>query len=307
MSTNIKADDKALALLGSVDVQALIGKALEKDSPIEVMERLMAMRQQMRAEQAEERYFAELAAFQAECPTIKKTEVVYDRKDPTKVRYRYAPLSDIIGAVRDLLKQHGFSYVITTKQEPASVTAVCVAHHEDGHSESTEFSIPIDPESYMNAAQKVASALTYAKRYAFCNAFGIMTADEDDDARETDSNHAAGTLADDKPACPECGKADAVMESKYPGNGKWYCRTCKIAFDDDVTEPPKAEKPAEKPAAAKARWDCPECGKQNSVIKSKFAPFGFYCFECKTKFTPDHPAFDGGPNTPPPMQEKVPF
>jgi hypothetical protein len=35
----------------------------------------------------------------------------------------------------------------------------------------------------MNAQQKVASALTYAKRYAFCNALGILTTDQDDDAQ----------------------------------------------------------------------------------------------------------------------------
>lgn len=318
MSSAIKMDgDKALAVFEGVDIQSLITKAIEKESPIEVMERLVAMRRELKAEQAKERYFAELALFQAECPTIKKNEVVYDRKDPSKVRYRYAPLSDIIAATRDLLKRHGFSYVITTKQEPSTVTAICEAHHEDGHAEATEFSIPIDPESYMNAAQKVASALTYAKRYAFCNAFGIMTADEDDDAHGTDPHKSAGgdhrpvftkpeqatDVADDKPACPKCKKAEGVIESKYPGNGKFYCRPCKLAFDDDAADAPQAP-PAEKP---KTRWDCPDCGAANSVIKSKFAPHGFYCFECKTKFTPDHPAFTGPNGALPVGDEKVPF
>ena len=44
------------------------------------------------------------------------------------------------------------------------------------------FKVPIDKEGYMNAPQKFASALTFAKRYAFCNAFGILTGDEDDDS-----------------------------------------------------------------------------------------------------------------------------
>ena len=34
----------------------------------------------------------------------------------------------------------------------------------------------------MNAPQQTAATMTYAKRYAFCNAFGIMTGDEDTDA-----------------------------------------------------------------------------------------------------------------------------
>ena len=36
----------------------------------------------------------------------------------------------------------------------------------------------------MSAQQKVGAALTFAKRYAFCNAFGIMTGDEDNDANQ---------------------------------------------------------------------------------------------------------------------------
>ena len=45
--------------------------------------------------------------------------------------------------------------------------------------------MPIDKDGFMNTPQKFASALTYAKRYAFCNAFGILTADEDDDTAKT--------------------------------------------------------------------------------------------------------------------------
>jgi hypothetical protein len=36
----------------------------------------------------------------------------------------------------------------------------------------------------MNEPQRFASALTFAKRYAFCNAFGILTGDEDDNAEK---------------------------------------------------------------------------------------------------------------------------
>ena len=44
----------------------------------------------------------------------------------------------------------------------------------------------------MSDSQKYAGALTFAKRYAFCNAFGILTADEDID----------GHAARPKPAAP---------------------------------------------------------------------------------------------------------
>jgi hypothetical protein len=35
----------------------------------------------------------------------------------------------------------------------------------------------------MNEQQKYASALTFAKRYSFCNSLGILTGDEDTDGR----------------------------------------------------------------------------------------------------------------------------
>jgi hypothetical protein len=52
-----------------------------------------------------------------------------------------------------------------------------------GHSQESDFTVPIDEKAFMNAPQKVASALTFAKRYAFCNAFGILTGDEDNDGQ----------------------------------------------------------------------------------------------------------------------------
>ncbi len=98
-----------------------------------------------------------------------------------KLRYRFAPLDVIVGQVKDSLEICGFSYIIKTEQIDASFKAICEAHHVSGHFETTDFKVPIDPELYMNEAQKVATAQTYAKRYAFCNAFGIMTGEEDVD------------------------------------------------------------------------------------------------------------------------------
>jgi hypothetical protein len=39
----------------------------------------------------------------------------------------------------------------------------------------------------MTTPQKFASALTFAKRYAFCNVLGILTGDKDDDANTAGS------------------------------------------------------------------------------------------------------------------------
>lgn len=169
-----------------VNPEALIAKAIAKgnDIPIDTMEKLLAMRRELKAEWSKEEYFKALANFQQACPEIKKTKIVYN-KNSTTVRYRYAPLEDIVEQCKDLLKENGFSYNIKTMQQESFMTAICVTHHIAGHSEESALEIPIDHDAYMNIAQQVASALTYAKRYAFNNAFGIMTGDEDDDAQST--------------------------------------------------------------------------------------------------------------------------
>ena len=165
-----------------VNPETLIAQGIAKGISVEVMEKLLAMRKELKAEWAQEEYFKALADFQQACPEIKKTKIVYN-KDGVTVRYRYAPIEDIVKQSKDLLKEYGFSYIIQTKQEEKLFTATCIVHHKYGHSESSSFGIPVESSQYMNAAQEVATAQTYAKKYAFSNAFGIMTGESDDDAQ----------------------------------------------------------------------------------------------------------------------------
>lgn len=162
---------------------ALLRFAIENKSGMEIIERLSALTEQRRAQRAKEIFDNSLAAFQAECPIIKKTKAVYNR-DGQSVRYHYAPLDAIIAQVGALLKENGFSWTIDTVIADKLVKAVCTVKCA-GHETTSEFQVPIDVESHMNLSQRYASALTFAKRYAFCNAFGILTADEDTDGATT--------------------------------------------------------------------------------------------------------------------------
>jgi hypothetical protein len=60
----------------------------------------------------------------------------------------------------------------------------CIVTHIDGHSQSSPFTVAIGAEQYMTDTQKMGARSTFAKRYAFCDAFGIMTGDDDTDAVE---------------------------------------------------------------------------------------------------------------------------
>lgn len=161
--------------------EALISEAIQKGVSVETMERLMAMRRELRAESAKAAFDQAMSDFQSDCPIIEKKRKVMN-KDGQSVRYSYAPLDSIISQVRELLKKHGFGYRIVPEVTPNEVAATCVVTHSLGHSESASFKVPIDPGAFMNKPQQFASALTFAKRYAFCAAFGVVTGEEDDDA-----------------------------------------------------------------------------------------------------------------------------
>lgn len=155
--------------------------ALQQGASVDVIERMMTVRRELKAEAAKEAFDRALSAFQAACPIIKKTKDGYNKA------YRYAPLDEIIFQTRELLQQHGFSYTITTEKVGGdSLKAICKVTHSLGHSERSEFECPIDnnQKNLMSTPQRWGGASTYAKRYAFCNAFGILTGDEDRDAQQ---------------------------------------------------------------------------------------------------------------------------
>lgn len=176
-------------------VEGFILKAIESNVPVETLEKLLAMRDKIKAEQAKEAYTAALAAFQGECPTIVKTKPVRNREGA--VIYTYAPIESIVNQVKELLAKHGLSYTIQTTTGEKTVTSVCIVRHAMGHSEASDMTVPIGSGTgVMSAAQTVAAALTFAKRYAFLNALGIMTGDEDSEVALQESQLKTAALGE---------------------------------------------------------------------------------------------------------------
>lgn len=173
-------DTKSVAVTSQDDVQELIMRAIDKGTPVETMERLMAMRRELKEEWAKEEYNRAMATFQSKCPIIDKNAVAGN----AQYGYKYATLDHIVSTVRDLLSECGFSYTFDSEKTDHSLITICHVKHTAGHSESSRFEINVDTGAKMNISQKDGSASTYGKRYAFCNAFGILTGDEDTDANE---------------------------------------------------------------------------------------------------------------------------
>jgi len=159
---------------------ALIAQAVKEGASVETLDRLFTLQERVKKEHAREEFIRALAQFQTECPIIEKTKKVMGKDG--KVRYQYAPLDSIIVQIRGLLSKNKLSYTIDTENKEDMIVAKAKITHVLGHSDTSSFAIPIDKEGYMTTPQKYASALTFAKRYALCNALGVLTGEDDDDA-----------------------------------------------------------------------------------------------------------------------------
>lgn len=179
-----RLDQRAPVAAGPMTAETLISQAIAKGTPVETLERLLAMRKELRAEQAKDAFDKAMAAFQFECPVIVKTKAVKTKSGV--VAYKFAPIDSIITQAKPFIQKHGFSYSsnmeIVKNGEETQIKVKIKVTHAAGHSELTEMTVPLGNKTdIMSQTQVVAAAQTFAKRYAFVNAFGILTSDEDNE------------------------------------------------------------------------------------------------------------------------------
>lgn len=172
----------------SAKTDELIQRALTEKVPLENLERLLAMRKELRAEASKAAFDDAMAGFQSECPVIpkKKTAKIVSRKEGGgSFEYKYADIGSIVKIAGPIAAKWGLSYKIITEYEaqPPAQKVTTIVKHVLGHQEESTFRAPIDTTAVVNDMQKAASALTFGKRQSFCNAFGILTSDTDDDGR----------------------------------------------------------------------------------------------------------------------------
>lgn len=164
-----------IAAPAAVSPVSLIQAAINAGADIDKLERLMEMEERWSARQSEKVFIESMARLQSELPEIKKLKKGHG--------YMYAPISDIVAQVREIIAAHGFGYRFEQSQTDVGITVTCVVTHVGGHKERTSLSSGADTSGNKNDVQAIASAVTYLQRYTLCGAFGIVTADIDSDAR----------------------------------------------------------------------------------------------------------------------------
>jgi len=223
---------ESTAVMKRLDVGALIQQAVEHGSTVDTLERLLAMAKDVRAEQSRSAWHRAMADFQNDVPEVLKSKIAKVRtKSGAEYTYHYAPLQDLISAVRPKLAEHGLSVTFETAVTKDHVLARCLVGHAEGHVQACEFVIPIDLQSHMNPAQQVASACTYARRYAYMSALGLSPEDDDDGAA---SGPAKGET-EERFKTQTQRKVDAEQQRQDVGQPVWRGKLVKMDTKDGST------------------------------------------------------------------------
>lgn len=180
--TKHNPDSAVVARPGSVDIGALLQKAIETPGAVDAIERIVALRDKQNAEIAKAAFDEAMAAFQAECPPIHKDKAVADTGG--RRLYSYAPIEAIEIQVRPLLRKHGFSHTfdVDTASPDGWVFSKCIVTHTAGHQRTAIGKFPLGAGTRaMSTTQIYAATESFAKRRALMNAYGIVVIGEDID------------------------------------------------------------------------------------------------------------------------------
>ncbi|WP_197489032.1 ERF family protein [Planctomyces sp. SH-PL14] len=156
---------------------SIIELAITKGTDPDSLAKLVDLQERVRKSEAEKAFNLAFSAFQDECPAVGHDAEGY------KSEYSYASLPQIVAVIKPYLAKHRLSYSFDSRVDGQSITVICTIRHVDGHCLPAQYTAPVDGTKMMNALQKAASAITYGKRHALCEALGIVTADSDDDGR----------------------------------------------------------------------------------------------------------------------------
>lgn len=92
-------------------------------------------------------------------------------------RNRYASLNSVVATLRPLLAKNGLSYVQGALEDSNVLSTLII--HDSGEWIETFVPLVLSKQDM----QALGSALTYARRYGLCAAFGVIS-DEDDDGQK---------------------------------------------------------------------------------------------------------------------------
>jgi hypothetical protein len=135
-----------------------------KSIDVEKMKVMLEVQERMIDRQAKEAFNRAFAQMQPELPVIDKNGTITDKHG--KLRSRYSLFEDIMAAIAEPLKNHGFTLTFNTPDtgDPRTYKVTCELVHMDGYSKPYEIRLPIDTSEFRSAVQNSSSTISFGKR-----------------------------------------------------------------------------------------------------------------------------------------------
>lgn len=157
------------------------------------MAQLLELSRQIRADDAKAAYISALVRMKPLLPVITKNgRILIHEKNKEKIDANliqstaFALWEDIDAAITPILSDHGFVLTFrcgSTGGPEYRVTVTGVLSHEQGHSDETTITLPLDTSGSKNNVQAVGSSTSYGKRYTAGLLLNLRTKGEDDDGK----------------------------------------------------------------------------------------------------------------------------
>lgn len=209
-----------------------IHEAVMRGTPIEVIERLMALHKDLEAGQARKAFEAAMAAAKRELPVIeKKKHVGFAAKTgPGRTDYDHEDLAAVVGVVAPILGKHGLSHRFRVEQGD-TIKVICIISHRNGHFEESELKGAPDNTGNKNSIQAVGSTITYLQRYCLKAALGLA-AGKDDDGRV-----AAGIDQSEPKKITEAQLSELIaLADEVGANKQRFCAHYKLESFADILQ-----------------------------------------------------------------------
>jgi hypothetical protein len=169
----------------TVDIGEMLRLAVERQVPVESLEKLVDLHERIEAREAERMFNAAFARFQSIAPKPEKStraKIVSKRTGATH-SWMYSDLVDLERAIGPALRKNGFSYTWDEHMEGDNLKRIeCHLSHVGGHSIVRGVTVPIEQSGSMTVQHAHASAVTVGRRNSLILVCGLTCYDSDPDA-----------------------------------------------------------------------------------------------------------------------------
>jgi hypothetical protein len=154
---------------------------------VDKLERLLAVKRQIDANEAEAAYNTSMAAAQSEMGRVSA-----DATNP-QTRSKYASYGQLDRHLRPVYTKHGFALSFDTGDSPHAehVRVLCHVSHRGGHSRDHHCDMPADGKGakggdVMTKTHAAGSAMSYGMRYLLKLVFNVAIGEDDDDGNSAE-------------------------------------------------------------------------------------------------------------------------